>query len=282
MENLTSVSSEEELLQLRNEGKITDAEYEELRDAMEKTRELGGGPAGPDDHRPVQTSGLAIAALVFSLIGPFGCIPAIICGHLALRKIEKERAVQGRGLALAGTIIGYTVLGLSIVLFLPVLAGVFFGMTSPAALEVTELKRFALDNTEGLITQTGVQIDKQISSDGNGSLRIEATKPTTVRLFETGDIDIENARLIYRARVRTENVEGQVYLEMWCHFAGLGDFFSKGLGTPVTGTTNWTTVETPFFLKKGENPDNVKLNLVIDGKGTAWIDDIRLMKGPLK
>jgi len=28
--------------------------------------------------------------------------------------------------------------------------------------------------------------------------------------------------------------------------------------------------------KKGENPDNVKLNLVINGKGTAWIDNIRL------
>jgi hypothetical protein len=40
--------------------------------------------------------------------------------------------------------------------------------------------------------------------------------------------------------------------------------------------------ETPFFLKKGENPDNVKLNLVINGKGTAWIDDIRVLKGPLQ
>jgi len=52
--------------------------------------------------------------------------------------------------------------------------------------------------------------------------------------------------------------------------------------TPLTGTTDWTTEETPFFLRKGENPDNVKLNLVINGKGTAWIDDIRLLKGPLQ
>lgn len=37
----------------------------------------------------------------------------------------------------------------------------------------------------------------------------------------------------------------------------------------------------PFFLQKGENPDNVKLNLVIEGKGTVWIDDIHLYKGPL-
>jgi hypothetical protein len=148
--------------------------------------------------------------------------------------------------------------------------------------EVTELKRFPIDNLEGIITQSGVQLDKQISSDGNGSLRITAAGPTVVRLFETGDIDIENARLIYQARLRTEGVEGQVYLEMWCHFPGKGDFFSRGLQTPLTGTTNWTTEETPFFLQKEENPDNVKLNLVINSKGTAWIDDIRILKGFLK
>jgi hypothetical protein len=147
--------------------------------------------------------------------------------------------------------------------------------------EVIELKRFPIDTMEGIITQSGVEIDKGISSDGNGSLKITATGPTVVRLFELGDIDIENARLIYQARVRTEGIEGQVYLEMWCHFPGKGEFFSRGLQTPLTGTTNWTTEETPFFLKKGENPDNVKLNLVINGKGTAWIDDIRVLKGPL-
>jgi hypothetical protein len=36
-----------------------------------------------------------------------------------------------------------------------------------------------------------VEIDKGVSSDGNGSLRITATGPTVVRLFETGDIDVE-------------------------------------------------------------------------------------------
>jgi len=37
MENLSNVSSEEELLQLRNEGKISEDEYEELRSAMRKS-----------------------------------------------------------------------------------------------------------------------------------------------------------------------------------------------------------------------------------------------------
>jgi hypothetical protein len=145
-----------------------------------------------------------------------------------------------------------------------------------------ELKHFPLDTLDGIITQSDVQIDKKISSDGKGSLRITVTKPTVIRLFEVRDLSIENARLIYQARVRTENVDGQVYLEMWCHFPGKGEFFSRGLQSPLTGTTDWTTEETPFFLNKGENPDYVKLNLVINGKGTAWIDDIRLLKGPLK
>ena len=153
---------------------------------------------------------------------------------------------------------------------------------SKAPQKVVELKRFPINSLEGIITQSGVQFDKEVSSDGNGSLKIIATEPTVVRLFELGDIDIENARLIYQAKVRTEGVEGQVFLEMWCHFPGKGEFFSRGLQTPLTGTTNWTSEETPFFLKKGENPDNVKLNLVINGKGTAWIDDIRVLKGPIK
>ncbi len=154
------------------------------------------------------------------------------------------------------------------------------GCSQPST-PVTELKYLPLNNTEGIITRSHITLDNQISSDGKGSLRIDATAPTVVRLFEVRGLDVENARLIYRAKVRTEAIDGQVYLEMWCHFPGKGEFFSRGLQTPLTGTTDWTTEETPFFLKKGEKPDFVKLNLVIDGTGTVWIDDIHLLKGPL-
>jgi hypothetical protein len=282
MENVSNVSSEEELLQLRNKGKISEDEYEELLETLRKTAKLDVGPAPQDKPQPIRTSGLAIASLVLSLaLGPLGCAPGIACGHLALRKIRTHPTIRGSGLAVAGLIVGYIILALSIIF------AVIFMSFKPSygpslSIGATELKRFPLDSTKGIITQSDVQIDEQISSDGNGSLRIEATKPVTVRLFETGDIDIENARLIYQARVRTKNIEGQVYLEMWCCFAGKGEFFSRGLMRPMTGTTDWTIEETPFFLKKGENPDNVKLNLVINGKGTAWIDDIQLLKGPLK
>ncbi len=69
---------------------------------------------------------------------------------------------------------------------------------------------------------------------------------------------------------------------MWCVFAGKGEFFSRSLQSPLAGTNDWTTLETPFFLKKGERPSNVKLNVVINGSGRVWIDDLRLVKGPLQ
>jgi hypothetical protein len=133
-----------------------------------------------------------------------------------------------------------------------------------------------------VITRSGVELDTDISSDGGGSLRIAAAQPTTVRLFETGDLDVENARLSYQAKLRTENVRGKVYLEMWCRFPGKGEFFSRALDTALSGTVEWASQETPFFLKSGENPDNVRLNLVIEGSGTVWIDDIRLVQTALR
>ena len=148
--------------------------------------------------------------------------------------------------------------------------------------ETTELRHYPADTMEGIIAASGVQIDNEISSDGGGSLRVTTTEPSTVRLYETGDIDVENARLIYRAKLRTEEVVGQVYLEMWCRFPGKGEFFSRALHSPLSGSQEWTSQETPFFLKSGENPDNIKINLVVNGRGKAWIDDIRLLKAPLE
>lgn len=152
----------------------------------------------------------------------------------------------------------------------------------PQAASVTELRRFALDDLEGVLTRSGVELDTATSSDGKASLRVTATEPRTVRLFEVTGLEIDNARLIYEARVRTEGVQGQVFLEMWCHFPGQGEFFSRGLDTPMSGTTEWSSLETPFFLRAGEKPDLVKLNLVVEGTGTVWIDDVRLTRRPLQ
>ncbi|HEU4929858.1 MAG TPA: hypothetical protein VFU38_08505 [Candidatus Krumholzibacteria bacterium] len=164
---------------------------------------------------------------------------------------------------------------------LGILLGVAIACTQKSTDEMVVLKTYPMTGSLDVLSQDLVQLDNAISSDGNGAARVHVDGPTTIRLYETGDLDIEQARIIYEAKLRTEAVEGPVYLEMWCSVPGKGEFFSRALQSPLTGTTEWTSQQTPFFLKKGENPDNVKLNLVVGGKGTVWIDDVKLTKGPL-
>jgi hypothetical protein len=143
------------------------------------------------------------------------------------------------------------------------------------------IRQFPLDDMSGVIYQSNARMDTSVSVDGKGSLRIEATEPVTVPIFEINDLKIDNAKIFYQAKVRTKDVIGQVYLEMLCHFPNRGEYFSRGQATLLAGTTDWTNQETPFSLQKGEVPDIVKLNLVINGSGTVWIDNISLSCGPL-
>ncbi len=142
------------------------------------------------------------------------------------------------------------------------------------------IKEYPISKND-IISKSNAAFDKNVSFDGNGSLVITTDHPTVVHLYETGDIDIENARLIYQAKVKTQDVNGTVYLEMWCVFKNKGEYFSRGLESSLTGTAGWTTLQTPFYLRKGENPDNVKLNIIIDGAGIVWVDDLKLIKVPL-
>jgi len=143
------------------------------------------------------------------------------------------------------------------------------------------VRQYSCDSLDHLIRLSGIEADSRVKTEGEASLKINLTEPAVIQLFETGDLDIEEAVLVYQAKLRTEGVQGRVYLEMWCHFDGKGEFFSRGLESPLSGTNNWATVETPFFLKAGMNPDNVKLNVVGEGTGAIWVDDIRLLKRPL-
>lgn len=142
----------------------------------------------------------------------------------------------------------------------------------------TELKYFPIDDLKSIITQSGIQLDKSVSSDGNGSIKIEASNPVTVSLYDIVDIRIDDSQLIYEAKMKSEGLSGQAYLEMWCVFKDKGEFFSRGFETAIAGTTDWTTVSTIFLLKKNEMPDQIRLNVVVNGVGTVWIDDVHLSK----
>ena len=133
----------------------------------------------------------------------------------------------------------------------------------------------AFTSADRPITQDGIAVE------GNG-WRIESREKRTVRLFEVPDPGVEQCILTYRVQMKTESIQGGAYLEMWCRFPGRGEFFSRGFHHKVTGTTGWASYETPFYLKKGQRPDLIKLNLAVEGAGTAWIRDVEILQTPLK
>jgi len=141
-----------------------------------------------------------------------------------------------------------------------------------------ELRRLALDEASSL--GTTVSTDLTIKQEGNGSIRISTVWPTTICLGEVQDLNVENARLIYRARVKSEKLEGTAFLEMWCHVGG-GQYFSRGMNSVVSGTMDWRTLQTPFLLQPEQSAKKATLNIVINGKGTVWVDDVHFVKEPL-
>ena len=146
------------------------------------------------------------------------------------------------------------------------------------SVQAQELKKISLDDVSSL--GLTVQADEEIKTEGKASIKITTAWPTTVCLGEVPALDVEEAQLIFKAKVKTD-LEGSAFLEMWVQ-VGEGQYFSKGMNDPVTGKSDWKTIQTPFLFQKGQKPDKVTLNIVINGKGTVWIDDTVLSKEPLK
>lgn len=72
-----------------------------------------------------RNSGLAVGALIAGIVGSAGglitcglltpgAIVAVILGHVSLSQMKQDPNLEGRGMALAGTILGWVTIGLTI------------------------------------------------------------------------------------------------------------------------------------------------------------------------
>ena len=113
-------------------------------------------------------------------------------------------------------------------------------------------------------------------------LVVEVAEESSIRLFEVQKPEVDNCILTYRSELKTEDAGGRVFLEMWCRFPSRGEFFSKGFDQAVKGTNDWASYETPFFLKSGQTPDLIKLNLALEGRAKVWLRNIELLYTPLE
>ena len=139
---------------------------------------------------------------------------------------------------------------------------------------------------ETVVRTFSPETDRPITEDHlnqiEGGWRIETGGKRTFRLFEIREPGLDRCVVMFRADMRSRGVEQRAYLEMWCHLPGQGDFFSKGFHNAVTGDNEWANYEIPFYLKAGQRPDAIKLNVTFDGPGIVEIRNIEVTATPLR
>ena len=119
------------------------------------------------------------------------------------------------------------------------------------------------------------------SQDGGGSLRVQTSRGGRLRLYRLEDLGVVQGEVVFTGFLRSRGLSGRAVLELWCRPAEGDEAFVRGYGSAVTGDSEWTPQEVRFSNPAlCRNPVSIELNVLIEGAGTVWIDDLRLWSVP--
>lgn len=128
----------------------------------------------------------------------------------------------------------------------------------------------------------GVAVERVEGAGPGGTdvLRVDYSgqTPVSVVLWELPLDNVRDTTLELEASLRAENAERPFYLEMYC-LSGGGAYFSRDLNNPVTGSTDWVTRTTPFFLGENDIADGARLGILMEGPATALVGPMTFRKG---
>jgi hypothetical protein len=123
--------------------------------------------------------------------------------------------------------------------------------------------------------------DPAVSQDGGGSLRVESDRGGRLRLYELDNLRDVQGAVVYTGFLRSRGLDGHAMLEMWCRPAEGEAVFVRGAATAVAGDSDWKPQEIRFSRPElCRTPVTIELNVLIQGAGTVWIDDLRLWSVP--
>jgi hypothetical protein len=129
----------------------------------------------------------------------------------------------------------------------------------------------------------GLRISRNIEER---AITIDTKWPTTICIttVDLKDKHFDQTTMTFSAEMKSGDLTGAAYLEMWLHVPGSPKnyFISRGLLRPLQKTSplTWSTFETSFTLSKNQVPDQAILNLVISGKGAVWLRNVKLTHKP--
>lgn len=125
--------------------------------------------------------------------------------------------------------------------------------------------------------------DPDVSRDGGGSLRIETSEGGRLRLYELDDLGPMQGQVTLTGFLRSRGLRGKAMLELRCQPGEGDEAFVRGLRRSAAGDSDWTAQEIRFSDPAlCRDPVLIQINLLIQGSGTVWVDDLRLWSVPLE
>lgn len=125
--------------------------------------------------------------------------------------------------------------------------------------------------------------DGLIAEETAGTLRVTTGQPAIVQLAAANAATTkpQNAPLRYTAELNAQELAGEAHLEIHVLLSGgkTGYVFGRDTqDTAVTAAEGWKIVTGSFNLKPEDVPDQIKISLVVDGKGTVLVRNLRLVR----
>lgn len=166
------------------------------------------------------TSGLATTSLVLGILSPLCCgivtgVPAVICGHIARGKIKKDPSLKGDGLAVAGLVLGYISMALTLVVLLtlaPMAGKISEVVKTSLALEEVRTLQGALQRSEWYPADAGVTTVAEFKEQlvKGGMLTAEEVEQLDLSRFLIGNVSKADSADTILIRARGEGPWGLV------------------------------------------------------------------------
>lgn len=143
-----------------------------------------------------------------------------------------------------------------------------------------EIDEFACNDTERVIAKEYVTLDRDVSSDGKGSLKIESKEPLTVRFYEV-KLPGENSKYTFKVKMKSLGLKDSAYLTMDIHYPNGGkQSVQLDPNDYLYGDNDWTPMSITISAPN-QKAASVVLNVVLSDEGTVWVDDLHLIVTPL-
>lgn len=146
-----------------------------------------------------------------------------------------------------------------------------------------QIDSFNCDTPDRLISGDFAAVDGEGAAEGKGCLIMVADQPKTVALFEVKNPGDGGAKFIVQFKMKVQGFLGDAYGQMNVSFDSGGKQEINNRECCALGAdSDWIPMTLAWEVKdKSKKVSAISLYAVLNGSGTAWVDDVKVIRAPL-